>query len=336
MKAYTHAGKQGIEGTKIEEMDIRRPGPGEVKIKVVTAGLNHRDLFVLHRHTDNSPLIIGSDAAGIVEEAGEDVKNVQEGDEVIINPGLGWEEESESPPEGFQIVGFPDHGTFAEHVVVPAAVVEPKPPHLSWEEAGVLSLSGLTAYRALFTRADLQSGSTVLLPGAGSGAVTFMVQCAKKTGARVIVTSRSEDKRKKALELGADAAIESSGDWEEQLEGEKVDVVVETVGAATFHKSLKQLKKGGSLVIFGASAGDEVKLNLRDFFYGQYNLLGSTMGSHEEYRAMLAFVSKHNIHPVVDRVFSIDKAEEALKYLEKGVQFGKVALRVSGEKGEEV
>lgn len=329
MRAFVHEGKAGLEGTRVSDIDSIPPGPNEVKVKVITAGLNHRDLFVLHRHKESDPLIIGSDAAGIIEKVGIDVTNFHEGDEVVINPGIGWQEESEAPPEGFQLIGLPGHGTFAEFVTVPAENLEPKPPHLSWEEAGVFSLAGLTAYRALVTRAKLQSSDTILLPGAGSGVVTFMILMAKKIGARVIVTSRAEKKRQRALELGADAAIDSEDDWNDQLDGEKVDIVIDTVGAATFQKSLDQLKKGGTIVIFGASAGDEVTLDLRSFFYGQYNLLGTTLGSHEEYQDMISFISKHNLHPVVDRTYSLEEAEEAMHYLEEGAQFGKVALKVS-------
>ncbi|WP_444684361.1 zinc-binding dehydrogenase [Alkalicoccus luteus] len=331
MKAFVHAGEPGLKGTAVKDIPKPEPGAGEVRLKVVTAGLNHRDLFVLHRHTEDNPLVIGSDCAGIVDKLGEDVEGLEEGEAVVVNPGLHWEEESPAPPEGFEILGFPGDGTFAEYAVVPASSLEPKPPHLSWEEAGVFSLAALTAYRALFTRGGLQSSHTVLLPGVGGGAVTLMLLFAKKTGARVIVTSRSEAKRRMALEAGADAAIDSSGNWEEQLEGEKVDLVVETVGAATFQKSLDQLKKGGTMVMFGASAGDEVKLNLREFFYGQYNLLGSTMGSHEEYRDMLAFISKHNIHPLMDKTFSLKDANEAFQRMEESGQFGKIAFRISGE-----
>ncbi|SDN21329.1 zinc-binding dehydrogenase [Alkalicoccus daliensis] len=334
MKAFVHLGISGVENTRIEEITSPEPGPLEVKVKVITAGLNHRDLFILDRNKEKTPLVLGSDAAGIVEEIGSDVEGISVGQEVVINPGLNWPEESEAPPEDFQLVGFPGNGTFAEFAVVPAANLEPKPPHFTWEEAGTFSLAALTAYRALVTRANLQPSHTLLLPGAGSGAVTFMLLFAKKIGARVIVTSRSEEKRKRALELGADKAIDSEGDWNEQLEEEKADIVIDTVGAVTFQKSLDQLKKGGTMVIFGASAGDEVTLNLRSFFYGQYNLLGSTMGSHEEYQDMLAFISKHNIHPVVDKVYPLEEAAEAMKYLEKASQFGKIALRVADEKEE--
>ncbi|MFS0823988.1 zinc-binding dehydrogenase [Bacillus sp. 1P02SD] len=329
MKAFVHYKVPGMDGTSYSDIEEVVPKAGEVKVKLKSAGLNHRDLFVLHRHKETEPpLVIGSDGAGVVEEVGPGVDGIKVGDEVIINPSLGWKEKSDAPPEGHEILGLPDHGTFAEKITLSADNVGPKPAHLSWDEAGVLSLAAMTAYRALFTRAQLKATDTVLLPGIGSGAVTFLLLFAKAVGARVIVTSRSEAKLKRALELGADVAIDSSSDWSEALNGEKVDIVVETVGAATFHKSLGQLRKGGKMVTFGASAGDTVDFNLREFFYGQYTLLGSTMASTEEFHEMLQFVNEHNIKPVLDKVFPLEKTANALKRIDEAEQFGKIAIKI--------
>lgn len=327
MKAFVHKGVNGIDGTSYREMDERQPSKGEVTVKLKVAGLNHRDLFVLEKHHESDPaLIIGSDGAGIVESIGEGVTKVAVGDEVVINPGLGWTKKSDAPPENFQILGLPGHGTFAEKVVISENNLEKKPSHLSWEESGVFSLVALTAYRAMFTRAQLKPSDTVLLPGVGSGAVTYLLMFAKAVGARVIVTSRSAEKRQKALELGADVAIDSEGDWNEQLDGEKADVVIETVGAATFQKSLDQLRKGGTIVTFGASAGDTINFDLRSFFYGQYNMLGTTLGSHDEYQEMLSFIDKHRIKPVIDASYSLENAREAFEKLADAKQLGKIAL----------
>ncbi|PYZ93420.1 alcohol dehydrogenase [Salipaludibacillus keqinensis] len=329
MKAFVHEGKKGMDGARMKEMDEQSPEKGEVRVKLKTAGLNHRDLFVLEKHGEEDPaLVIGSDGAGIVESVGEGVSRVSIGDEVVINPSLGWLDKSDAPPDTFGIVGLPGHGTFAEKVVVPEDNLEQKPAHLSWEEAGVFSLAALTAYRALFTRAQVKEGDTVFLPGVGSGAVTFLMMFAKAAGVRVIVTSRSEEKRQKALELGADKAIDSEEDWEEALKDEKVDIAIETVGAATFNKTLKSVRKGGTLVTFGASAGDEVTFDLRSFFYGQYNLLGSTMGSRDEYQEMLQFISEHNIKPVMDTVYSLENTKEAMMHLSEAKQLGKIALKI--------
>jgi zinc-binding alcohol dehydrogenase/oxidoreductase len=329
MKAIVHAKVTGLQGLAISEMEDFVPKAGEVRVQLKTAGLNHRDLFVLKRHKPTDPpLIIGSDGAGIIDAVGEGVNNLKVGDEVIINPGLGWKDKSDAPPSGFEIIGLPFHGTFAEKIIIPAENAVQKPQALTWEEAGVLSLAALTAYRALFTQGQVKAEMKVLIPGIGSGVATFLLQFAKAVGATVYVTSRSMDKCQKALELGADKAIDSNGDWETLLAGEKMDLVIECVGAATFNKSLKQLRQGGTIVTFGASAGDVVELNLRDFFYGQYRLLGSTMGSGEEYVEMITFIQKHNIKPVVDRMFTLDEFPQAFKRLENAEQLGKIGFTI--------
>ena len=329
MKALIHEGKTGFSGLAYGEIAEKELGAGEVRVRLITAGLNHRDLFVLNRHLPSDPpLVIGSDGAGIIDAVGEDVHTVHVGDEVIINPGLGWREKSEAPPAGFEIVGLPDHGAFAEKIIVPAENTVPKPAYLSWEEAGVLSLAGLTAYRALFTRGKIAPGMKVLIPGIGSGVATFLLQFAKAAGAEVYVSSRSKEKCNRALELGAYKAIDSTEDWNKELEGVKMDLIIESVGAATFNKSLEQLRSGGTIVIFGASAGDEVTFNLRTFFYAQQNLLGSTMGSAEEYKEMLQFMERHQLKPVIDKVYKLSDFEQAFQRLEDAEQMGKIGFLI--------
>lgn len=330
MKALVHADKAGLEGLSFRDFNDLEPKAGEVRVKLKAMGLNHRDLFTLNRHKPTDPpLIIGSDGAGVIDSVGEGVTNVKIGEEVIINPSLGWKENSDAPPKGFEIIGLPYHGTFAEYIIIPAENAVSKPAFLSWEEAGVLSLAALTAYRALFTRGKVQSGMKVLIPGIGSGVATFLLQFAKAAGAKVYVTSRSEEKREKALQLGADKAIDSNqDDWQSLLDGVKVDLAIESVGAATFNKTLDQLRLGGTMVTFGASAGDVVDFDLRKFFYGQYNLLGTTMGSSEEYMEMLQFIEKHQIKPVVDQMFSLSQFQQAFNIMEKAEQLGKIGFVV--------
>ncbi|WP_079480042.1 zinc-dependent alcohol dehydrogenase family protein [Halobacillus salinus] len=328
MKAIVHKGKDGLEGLSMQDMKAPSVSSNEVKVKVKAAGLNRRDLAVVtKRHKAEDPALIpGSDAAGIVEEVGEDVTRFSVGDEVIVNPGLGWKERSEAPPEGFEIVGLPFHGTFAEYYTCTEDHVEKKPDHLSFEEAAVLPLAALTAYRALFSRGNLSEGQTVMLPGIGSGVLTYALLFAKARGARVIVTSRSEEKRNKALELGADVAISTNSDWTEELEGEQVDLLLESIGQATFEKSLGIIRKGGTIVTFGATTEDQVTINIRSFFYGQYKLIGSTMGSAEELRAMLAYVAEHDIKPQLDQMFRMDQYQEAFQYLQNSKNFGKIGF----------
>lgn len=312
---------------KIKEMDNPTPEKEEVVVNLKTAGLNRRDLSISKQLGKGTPaLVIGSDGAGIIEAIGSAVKDVKVGDEVIVNPSLRWEKKSDAPPASFDILGKPDHGTIAEKIVLSEHQVEPKPSNFSWEEAGVLALAGLTGYRALVTKGAIRQGQTVFIPGAGSGVATYMIQFAKAKGAKVIVSSRSKAKQEAALQLGADKAIDTEADWQAELQKETIDLVIDSVGRATFNRSLGILKKGGRIVIFGATAGDIAEVDLRAFFYGQYQLFGSTMGSREELQEMLHFIREHDIRPVLGKVFSLEEANEAFTMLEENGQFGKLAI----------
>lgn len=325
MKAFVHEFGQLKNG----EVEDPTAGEGEVVVRLKTAGLNRRDLYIPNRRGEEADaLVLGSDGAGVIESVGEGVSAVSVGDEVIINPALRWNENSVAPPEAFDILGMPDNGTFAEKIVISAEQVEPKPSYLTWEEAGSVALAGLTGYRAMFTKGNLKAGETVFIPGAGSGVATYLIQFAKNIGARVIVTSRSKEKRQQALKLGADVALDTSEVWQQALENETIDLVIESVGRATFNRSLSILKKGGRIVVFGATTKDTVELDLRNFFYNQYQLFGSTMGSREELREMLAHIEKHKTRPVIDRVFKLADAVEAFRYLEESQNFGKIVFEV--------
>jgi len=326
MKAYVY--EQGQH--EVKDIPIQDVGDEEVVVSLRVAGLNRRDLSIPNRMGDNKEaLVLGSDGAGVIEAIGENVTDVAVGDEVIINPALRWNKNSDAPPEGFDILGMPDHGTIAEKIVIHADQVEPKPAYLSWEEAGVLALASLTGYRALFTKGQVQKGDTVFIPGAGSGVATYMIQFAKAAGARVIVTSRDEEKRKQAEKIGADRALDTASNWPEELADETIDLVIDSVGRATFNRSLEVLKRGGKMVVFGATTEDTVDLDIRSFFYGQYQLIGSTMGSREELRALLTFMEKHDIHPVVGSTFPLDKVDEAFTFLQENKQIGKIAINIS-------
>ena len=329
MKAFIHKGKAGLEYTYFTEIEEREPQKSEVKVRLKTAGLNHRDIWTLYRRSEDAgPVVLGSDGAGVIYAVGEGVENVQIGDEVIINPSLRWPNKSDAPPDEFDVLGGPTDGTFAEYTIIPAENVEQKPKHMSWEEAGVFSLAALTAYRALFTRANLQANQTVLVPGIGSGVATFVLLMAKAAGARVIVTSRIKRKCKKAIELGADMAIDSECDWNEALKGENIDLIIDSVGQAIWEKALFVLKRGGTIINFGATSGRKVEIDLGNLYFGQYNILGTTMGSHKEFREMLQFVEKHRIRPVIDKVFPHENTIKAFERMNEGSQFGKICLKM--------
>ena len=259
---------------------------------------------------------------------GAEVTRFKIGDEVMLYPGSGWRKNSDTAPENFTILGSSEQGAMAEEIVVSEENAVHKPAHLSWEEAGVLSLSALTAYRALFTKGGVSEGMKVLIPGIGGGVANYLLQFAKAAGAMVYVTSRSQEKLGMALQHGAEKGLLHDEDWVEAMGGEKVDVVIESVGAATFDKSLDAVRRGGTIVTFGSSTGDLVTFDLRRFFYGQYTLKGSTMGSFEEYEAMIRFVEEHDLHPVVDAVYPAEQFKEAFQRLESAEQTGKIALQI--------
>lgn len=322
MKVFVHERGEFL----IKDIETPEAGAGEVVVEMRVAGLNHRDLFTHgKRGEDAEAFAIGSDGAGVITSVGEGVERFQVGDEVMVNPSMGWFENAPVQQEDYDLFD----GTIAEQIVISAEQLEPKPAYLTWEEAGVLTLSALTGYRAMFTQGQLKEGQTVFIPGAGSGVATYLVPFAKKQGAKVIVTSRSPEKREAAKQLGADIALDTASDWNEELTNETIDLVIESVGGATFNRSLGVLKPGGRMVVFGSSTEDITELNIRDFFYGQYHLQGSTMGSREELHEMLEFMESHELRPVVDRTFTMDEAKEALDYLENGEQFGKVAITIN-------
>ncbi|HDR8184080.1 TPA: zinc-binding dehydrogenase [Bacillus thuringiensis] len=328
MKAIVHQYKKGIEGLEYKFSSETNPNAGEVKVKLKAAGLNHRDLFIINNRKEMElPLVIGSDGSGIVTEIGEGVSNNLLNSKVIINPSIGWNNIAEVP-ELPEVLGGPKDGTFAEYVIVPAENVVAKPSYLTWDEAGVLSLSALTAYRALFTKGRLKCGEHVLIPGIGGGVATFAMLFAKAIGAKVIVTSRVEAKRQFAEKYGADISFNSSGNWEESLRGEKVDLIIDSIGPATFLKYFDVLKPNGRIVNFGASSGDKIELPLRALFYNQIDIMGTSMGSREEFHEMIKFIEKYKIKPIIDKVYSLEEAIQALNRMEQGEQFGNIALRM--------
>lgn len=326
MKAIIHSGQSGLAGLQYTTSNARTPGYGEVLIQLKSAGINHRDLFIMAGRTiQDTALIPGSDGAGIIVEIGEGVRGFTVGDEVIIHPTLGWEHASDVPivPD---IVGGPTDGTLAQYITLPAENALPKPSYLSWEEAGVLSLSALTAYRALFTRGELKAGEHILIPGIGGGVATYALLMAVAAGAKVTVTSRSEAKRNEALRLGAARALDSHADWILQNDLEPVDIILDSIGQAMFPKYFDIIRPGGRIVMYGASSGDDLNIPIRSIFFPQVSLIGTSMGSREEFVQMLQWVKDHDIHPVIDGVYSLQDTAKAFARMEKGEQFGNLAI----------
>lgn len=305
-------------------------GPGEVVVELRAAALNRRDVF-LRKGVAPSPLpvIPGSDGAGVIHSLGEGVSGVGEGDEVVILPSLGWGGGEEAPQPGFRILGGPDDGTYAELIRIPAENVFPKPTRLTWEEAAALPLAGLTAWRALITRAQLRPGETVLVLGIGGGVATFALHIARAAGARVVVTSSSDEKLGRATDLGAAIGVNyTEEDWVDQVKvetGGGVDVVIDSVGS-TWADSINCVRPGGRVVVFGGTGGGKVELMVRPVTVGQVSLLGTTMGSPRDFAGLLDAVATQEWTPVIDSVRPLAEAADAHAREEAGEHFGKLVL----------
>ena len=305
--------------------------PGQAVVQLKAAALNHRDLWTQLGLYPNIrlPIILGSDGAGLVTAVGSETDQPWVGREVIINPSLDWGPDPHAQGRDFRILGLPDNGTFAGQVAIAVANLSPKPAHLSWEQAGALPLAGLTAWRALFTRAQLRSGERVLVTGIGGGAALFALQFARAAGAQVWVTSGFADKIIRAKTLGALGGVNyRDADWAESLQKQagRFDVIVDSAGGDGFAKLIELTSPGGRIVFFGATTCNPKGLDLRKCFFRQINILGTTMGSPEDFSGMTRFVGTHKITPVVDKAFPLDAADAALRHMESGTQFGKIGL----------
>ena len=320
----------GINQLAVANVSDPQPGPREVVVRIRAAALNHRDVWIKSGQYAGLkwPCIPGSDGAGEVVKLGAGVDPGWLGRDVIINPSFGWGDGERAQGPEFSILGLPRDGTLAAAIAVPLSQLAPKPAHFSWEEAGALPLAGLTAYRALFSRAKLQTGERVLISGIGGGVALFALQFAVAVGAEVWVTSSSPEKIARAMALGAKGGF----DYREPNWGAAAlkrtaafDVVVDSAGGEGFGNLVDATVSGGRIVFYGATRG-EATLPLRKLFWRQISLLGTTMGSPADWAAMKAFVTEHGIKPVVSQVFPMDQAAEAFALMERGEQFGKIVV----------
>jgi NADPH:quinone reductase-like Zn-dependent oxidoreductase len=295
-----------------------RPEPqvpdGWTTVQVRAAALNHHDVWSLRGvglREDALPMILGCDAAGVDEDGNEVVVHA-----VVSDPA--WSGDETLDPKR-SLLSERHQGTFADRVAVPRRNLVPKPAGLSFEEAACLPTAWLTAYRMLFTQSGLRPGDTFLVQGAGGGVATALIKLGRAAGLRVYVTSRSEDKRSRALELGAHEAFESGARLPQ-----RVDAVMETVGAATWSHSVKSLRPGGTLVVSGATSGDAPGAELTRIFFLQLRVHGSTMGTRGELQGLLDFLDVTGVRPLLDRVLPMADARAGFAAMADGDVFGKV------------
>lgn len=331
MKAIVFENNETPAG--IKEIDKPKPGKGEVLVKLIAGSLNRRDYWIKKGiyQGSNFPCTVGSDGAGVIEKSGKGVDSNFKGKEVIINPALHWGTNPKYHGDDFQILGLPSQGTFAEYVCVPAENIWDKPPHLTFEQASALPLAGLTAYRALFTRGGLVSGENVLITGVGGGVSMFLLKFALAAGANVFVTSSSEKKNKKAIQLGAtEGVLYTEDNWDKTIyeASNGFELIIDSAAGKNFGLFPSLLKTGGRIVNFGGTAGKIPEMTAAKLFWKQASVLGTTMGSPDDFNNMILFVLQHSIKPEIDKIFPFEDAELAFKHMENQDQFGKIVLKI--------
>lgn len=295
------------------------PAAGHSVVKVQFAALNHRDLWIQQGQYAGLkyPIVLGSDGMGIFE-----------GKKVIIQPGMDWGDHEAFQSRNYRILGLPDDGTFATEVHIPTSNIFTKPEHLSDEEAAALPLAGLTAFRAVFIKAQVEPGDSVLITGIGGGVATLAMQMALAAGADVYVTSGSNEKIQQAMALGAKGGVNyHDTTWPQTLKklSGGIHKVIDGAAGRSLGLAIECLQPGGVAVNYGGTTGP-IEIIPQRLFWNQATLKGTTMGSNRDFAAMLEFVDEHRIRPIVARVFPFDQVNEAFAYLKNTSQFGKVVL----------
>ena len=307
----------------MSEIPPTLPPVGDVFVQVRAAAVNKRDYWITQGKYPGVvyPLILGSDGAGLHDER-----------EVIINPGVNWGFQENRFGPGFKIIGSPDHGTFAHLVKAPLENLYDKPGHLSWNEAAALPVCGVTAYRALFTRGRAQSGEKVLITGIGGGVATMAMVFALASGLEVWTTSSSDEKIEKAIQHGAKGGSNyTKAGWEKELNekvNDKFDLVIDGAGSAELSKIVPLMNAGGRIVIYGGTAGVINDLSPQRIFWKQLDILGTSMGSPNDFQKMVDFVNQHKIKPVISHTFPLEQVNEAIALVGRNEQFGKVCIEI--------
>jgi len=325
--------KDRLTDLVLEEISIPAPLAGQAVVRLKAAALNRRDWWVQQGKYAalEYPALLGSDGAGTVDCVGEGVDNAWVGQEVIINPALHWGANRTAPSKDFAILGMPTQGTLAQYVAVPANAIVAKPAHLSWKEAAALPLAGLTAHRALFYRAGLQAGEKVLITGAGGGAAQLALLFAVASGAQAWVTTSTPEKLQTCIEMGAKGgAMYTNPTWDADIKEQAggFDVVLDSAGGPDFTKLLEVSNLGARIVFFGGTAGPWPAMPPQRLFWKQVSLLGTTMGSPEDFADMVQLVADNQLIPTISHVFTLEDCNQAFTTMGNGAALGKIVVTI--------
>lgn len=307
--------------------------PGKALVKIKAASLNRRDEWIREGKYPNIRfgVTMGTDGAGIVESVGSESDQPWVGQEVVINPNIDWGPDPEVQSGKYTILGMPVDGTFAEYILVNVDRLQHKPFHLDFLQASTLPLGGLTAFRALFRRGGLRAGHNVLISGFGGGVAQFAFLFAQAAGANVYVTSGSDEKVEKAIKMGAKGAYnyKKQNNYTDLWKTKGgFDVVIDSAGGDQINNFIKVLRPYGRIVFYGATNGLPSKMDLYRMFWNQLSLVGTTMGSDHEFNEMLAFVSKHQIRPMVDSIRPFSRIAESFTDITRPNKVGKIVFQV--------
>lgn len=321
------------QGLPLEVREVKKPRPvkDQVLIRLHYAALNHRDVWIQQDSAPQQPVILGSDGCGIIEDVGEDADTLLTGAEVIINPSLNWGNNPIVQDNNFKILGYPDAGTFSDYVCVSKKQIFERPEHLSLQESAAVPLAGLTAYRALFSKARLRAKEKVLITGIGGGTALWAMQFAIAYQARVYVTSSSNEKIEKAKSLGAIQGFNyTDPEWVKQAQKEAggFDIVIDSAGGPQFSHLFDLMMPGGRIAIFGRTAGNIPDIPTRLLYWKQISIHGTTMGTRDEFLSMLNLLESRNLKPIIDQVYPLEQIDTAFQRMKSANQFGKIIFQI--------
>ena len=333
MKALVLHRAEGPESTALEEVATPEPAEGEVRVALKAASLNYRELWITRGMYPGMklPSSLGADGAGIVDSVGAGVDASLVGREVVIYPGKGWGDDARFPGRHFALYGMPMPGTLAQYICVPAATVVDKPAHLSFEEAACLPTAGVTAWRALTVKAQLAAGEHVLITGIGGGVAVLALKFAVALGANVFVTSSSDAKLGQAETLGASGGVNYKQDkWGKALGklAGGIDVVFDGAPSASLSQYLRCLNLGARVVVYGSTGGTDTQFSAPELFLRHASIIGTAMGTPDDFRRMIDFVARERIQPVIDQRFTLDQARDAVISLQHDHGMGKITVTI--------